>query len=72
MIDDRIFSIKQTSEYVKFENHSDYNLIIYSKPIKPKRKYIAQTLIAPKSFVVIEAIYFPIDLTKVIFSLEQV
>lgn len=73
MTDDRIFNVKQVLGVVTFENYSKYTLMIYIKPKKPKRKFIAAIMVEPKSFTVFDNHDrdTDIDLTTIVFSLEE-
>lgn len=65
-----IFKVYQKDGITKIENHTDNKLFLYVKPVKPKRKYTKAVLISPQSFKIFDS-HMPIDLTKMMFSLEK-
>ena len=71
MDENLVFNVFQKDGLTKFENHSEYHLFLYAKPVKPKRKYKKIILIPRGSFKVFDMKEDKIDLTTVVFSLEK-
>lgn len=65
-----VLRVYQKDGITMIENHTDNNLFLYVKPIKPKRKYTKAVLISPQSVKIFDST-MPIDLNEMIFSLEK-
>lgn len=70
-----MLKIEKENGVVKFHNGSEHTLVIYLKPIKPKRKLIKIIVMNPESFTIFDTnskyMREDIDLTTLYFSLEK-
>lgn len=64
------FSVTQENGVTKIENETEFILVIFVKPIKPKRKWCSTMIIPPNSFCILDH-EIQVDLTKIAFTLES-
>lgn len=68
MFEEPLFSVYQENEITKIVNNSEWTLLIYLNPIKPKRTFKFFSLVQSNCFIIYD---FSIDLTKISFSLDK-
>jgi len=55
---------------IMIENHSQYNIIIYEKPVKPKRSFKFVNFVHKDSSMYVDPYALP-NLNKLVFSFEE-
>ena len=64
---DEFLTILKKDHVCKIINHSDFNIKISFKPVKPKRKIIESILIVKKSYYLCE---YDLDFSQIYISFE--